>query len=265
MALSLPEDLIRARRPSGGHWSKLYTRIGEISTIICEFFPQILRYVPPFRRPVRSTDFFFPFPFWCGIMLFVEQSAPKPGAVQNSVWEGWRAVGNLTLIGMPGSGKSTVGVLLAKFLGYGFLDVDLIIQQREGALLQDILDRRGVEAFLDAEESAVTGLMCDRCVIAPGGSAVCREKAARHLRSLGPVVYLRVELAELNRRIQNLSTRGIAMEPGQTLADVMAFRAPLYEQYADLIVDCPAGQPLAQTAQDTLERLRRAGLVPERG
>ena len=172
---------------------------------------------------------------------------------------------NVTLVGMPGSGKSTVGVLLAKFLGYGFLDVDLIIQQREGALLQDILDRRGVVPFLDAEEAAVTGLVCDRCVIAPGGSAVCREQAARHLKSLGPVVYLRVELDELSRRIRNLSTRGIAMEPGQTLADVMAFRAPLYEKYADLIVDCPAGQPLAQTAQDVLERLRRAGLVPGPG
>ena len=94
---------------------------------------------------------------------------------------------------------------------------------------------------------------------------MCREQAARHLKSLGPVVYLRVELDELSRRIRNLSTRGIAMEPGQTLADVMAFRAPLYEKYADLIVDCPAGQPLAQTAQDVLERLRRAGLVPGPG
>ena len=80
-------------------------------------------------------------------------------------------MGNITLIGMPGSGKSTVGVLLAKFLGYGFLDVDLVIQRQEGALLQDIIDRRGVAAFLDAEEQAVLGLSCDKHVIAPGGSA----------------------------------------------------------------------------------------------
>jgi shikimate kinase len=157
---------------------------------------------------------------------------------------------------MPGSGKSTVGVLLAKALGYGFLDVDLVIQQREDALLQEILDARGVEAFLDAEEQAVCGLCCDETVIAPGGSAVCREKAARHLKTLGPVVYLRVPLEELQARIQNLSTRGIAMEPGQTLADVMAYRAPLYDQYADLVVDCPPGQTLAETARLTLERLR---------
>lgn len=171
-------------------------------------------------------------------------------------------MGNVTLIGMPGSGKSTVGVLLAKFLGYGFLDVDLVIQQREGALLQDIIDRRGVTAFLDAEEQAVLGLDCDGHVIAPGGSAVCRERAAAHLRELGPVAYLRVDLEELQRRIQNLSTRGIAMEPGQTLADVMALRAPLYDKYADVVVDCPAGQSLAQTAQIVLNRLRQEGLLP---
>jgi len=166
---------------------------------------------------------------------------------------------NITLIGMPGSGKSTVGVLLAKFLGYDFLDVDLVIQQREGALLQDILDARGVEPFLDAEEQAVLELDCTRHVIAPGGSAVCRERAALHLKSLGPVVYLRVSLDELGRRIQNMSTRGIAMEPGQTLADVMAYRAPLYEKYADLVVDCPEGQSLAQTAQLVRERLAALG------
>lgn len=169
---------------------------------------------------------------------------------------------NITLIGMPGSGKSTVGVLLAKLLGYGFLDVDLVIQQQEGALLQEILDNRGVAAFLDAEERAVRNLECSRHVIAPGGSAVCREEAALHLKSLGPVVYLQVSLDELNRRIQNLSTRGIAMEPGQTLADVMAYRAPLYSKYADLTVDCPPGQPLAQTAQTVLQRLRESGLLP---
>ena len=171
-------------------------------------------------------------------------------------------MGNVTLIGMPGSGKSTVGVLLAKFLGYGFLDVDLVIQQQQDALLQQILDRRGVAAFLDAEEQAVLGLQCDEHVIAPGGSAVCRERAALHLKELGPVVYLRVELEELQRRIQNLSTRGIAMEPGQTLADVMAMRAPLYDKYADLIIDCPAGQSLAQTAQMVLDQLRQKGLLP---
>ena len=149
---------------------------------------------------------------------------------------------NVILIGMPGSGKSTVGVLLAKALGYGFLDTDLVIQQREGLLLQDILDQFGVKH-------------CRRTVIAPGGSAVCREGTMAHLKELGPVVYLRVPMEELTSRIQNLATRGIAMEPGQTLADVLAQRAPLYERYADLTVDCLPGQTLAQTTQMVLALL----------
>ena len=167
---------------------------------------------------------------------------------------------NVTLTGMPGSGKSTVGVLLAKALGRNFVDVDLVIQEREGALLQEILDSRGTAAFLDVEEQAVLSLDCRRHIIAPGGSALCRERAALHLRALGPVVYLNVPLEELYRRIQNMSQRGIAMEPGQTLADVMAYRAPLYRKYADLIVDCPAGQELAETARIVKERLGQAGL-----
>ena len=166
---------------------------------------------------------------------------------------------NITLIGMPGSGKSTAGVLLAKLLGYQFLDVDLLIQEREGALLQELLDLRGTAAFLDAEEAAVHTLACRHTVIAPGGSAVCREGAALHLKELGPVVYLRVPLEELTRRVQNLSTRGIAMEPGQTLADVLAYRDPLYRKYADLVVDCPPGQELFQTAQLVMDRLRASG------
>lgn len=165
---------------------------------------------------------------------------------------------NVTLIGMPGSGKSTVGVLLAKLLGFQFLDVDLLIQEREGALLQELLDSRGTQSFLDAEEAAVLSLSCHGTVIAPGGSAVCREGAALHLKRMGPVVYLRVPLEELTRRIRNLSTRGIAMEPGQTLADVMAFREPLYRKYADLTVDCPPGQDLLQTARLVMDRLEGA-------
>ena len=162
---------------------------------------------------------------------------------------------NITLIGMPGSGKSTVGVLLAKTLGYRFVDADLLIQQREGALLQDILDQRGVEGFLDVEEDVIRSLDCTGTVIAPGGSAVCREGAARRLKELGLVVYLHVPLAELERRISNITTRGIAMAPGQTLADVYAIREPLYRKYADLTVDVTGQNTLEETVAAVLERL----------
>ena len=163
---------------------------------------------------------------------------------------------NVVLIGMPGSGKSTVGVLLAKALGYDFLDIDLVIQHREGELLQHILDTRGTAAFLEAEEAAVRSVQCERTVVAPGGSAICRPGAAEHLRSLGPVVYLKVSLDNLHKRIQNMSSRGIAMEPGQTLADVMAYRTPLYEKYADIVVECRDGMSLPETVQLVLAQLR---------
>lgn len=167
---------------------------------------------------------------------------------------------NITLIGMPGSGKSTVGVLLAKALGCGFVDTDLVIQRQEGALLQDILDRRGVSYFLDAEERAICSLHCDQYVIAPGGSAVCRARAMEHLKAMGLVIYLRVPLEQLKERIHNLDSRGIAMEPGQTLEDIMDLRAPLYERYADAVVDAVPGQSTAQTVSSVLERLEQ--LVP---
>lgn len=163
---------------------------------------------------------------------------------------------NITLIGMPGSGKSTVGVLLAKALGYGFLDTDLVIQQQEGGLLQEILDTKGVSYFLDAEERAISTITVHRHVIAPGGSAVCREQGMKRLKELGTVIYLQVPLAQLKDRIENLDSRGIAMEPGQTLDHIMAERAPLYQQYADHIVAVDSQQTLAQTVSLVLGIVR---------
>lgn len=144
---------------------------------------------------------------------------------------------NITLIGMPGSGKSTLGVLLAKTLGFGFLDVDLLIQQREGKLLQEILDESGTDAFLEVEADAACSVDCDKTVIAPGGSVICRARGIEHLRTLGPVVYLRLSYEALEKRIHNLASRGIAFRPGETLRDIYDYRAPLYEKYADLTVD----------------------------
>lgn len=160
---------------------------------------------------------------------------------------------NIILIGMPGSGKSTVGVVLAKALGMKFLDVDLLIQEREGALLQELIDARGVERFLDLERDAICSLDCRGTVAAPGGSCVCREESAAHMRRLGTVVYLELSLPDVEGRIRNLSSRGIALSPGQTLADVYQYRAPLYERCAHITV--PAG---GQSLADTVEAIKCA-------
>lgn len=158
---------------------------------------------------------------------------------------------NIVLIGMPGAGKSTVGVLCAKALGYAFLDTDLVIQAREGALLQALVDTLGVEGFLDAEAQAVRSVLCRRTVVAPGGSAVLRSDAAQHLKTLGKVVYLRLSPQGLERRLHNIKSRGIAMAPGQTIADLYAQRAPLYQRYADVTVDVE-GQTLEETVSAVL-------------
>lgn len=162
---------------------------------------------------------------------------------------------NIVLIGMPGAGKSTVGVLLAKTLGYAFLDTDLVIQEQEGRLLQDLVDALGVEAFLEREADAICSVRCCNTVIAPGGSAVCRERSMEHLRELGRIVYLHLPLEELERRLYNISTRGIAMAPGETLADLYNYRAPLYEKYADLTVEV-GKQTLEETVDQVLSALK---------
>lgn len=164
---------------------------------------------------------------------------------------------NIILIGMPGSGKSTVGVLLAKALGLDFLDTDLTLQQQEGALLQTILEQRGTQGFLDLEEETLCGVQCNHTVISPGGSCVCRARAMAHLVQLGIVIYLRLPLDELTARLNNISTRGIAMEPGETLRDLYDCRAPLYERWADVTLDC-AGQTLEETVACVLRAAQSA-------
>lgn len=155
---------------------------------------------------------------------------------------------NIILIGMPGSGKSSVGVVLAKALGYHFLDVDLLIQQQQGALLQTLLDTRGLDPFLDLERDAICSLDCERTVVAPGGSCICREESIQFMRRLGTVVYLQLSAQEVEARIHNLATRGVALAPGQTLADLYRVRAPLYERCAHLTVPVD-GQTLGETVQ----------------
>ena len=139
---------------------------------------------------------------------------------------------NIILIGMPGSGKSTVGVVLAKELGYSFLDSDLLIQQTVGKKLQAILDERGQDGFLTLEEEVNCGIDVDHTVIATGGSVIFGPKAMAHLATQGTIIHLDVSPAALEERLANLRTRGVVMKPGQTIADVYNIRTPLYLKYA---------------------------------
>lgn len=145
---------------------------------------------------------------------------------------------NITLIGMPGSGKSSVGQLLAQRLGYSFLDVDpLIVRAYHAPSLQWVLDRLGNEGFLDAEAEIISSLSPENTVLSPGGSAVLREKGARRLRELGKVVYLKLPCSVLEKRLWNWGNRGVPLAPGQTLSQLYAQREPYYEKYADFTVD----------------------------
>lgn len=143
---------------------------------------------------------------------------------------------NIILIGMPGSGKSTVGVVLAKYLGYRFLDSDLLIQEKQGRKLSEIIRQEGTDGFLAIEDQVNSEIHADRCVIATGGSAVYGENAMRHLKSMGVVVYLWVSCENLKKRLGDLKDRGVALRDGQTLDDLYAERAPLYEKYADITI-----------------------------
>ncbi len=158
---------------------------------------------------------------------------------------------NIVLIGMPSSGKSTAGVILAKFIGFGFIDCDLLIQNEEKALLCEILEREGAEGFIRIEEKINATLWAKRCVIATGGSVVYSEKAMAHLKELGKIVYLQISEEEVERRIKNFDSRGVVMRGNvTTLKELYRQRASLYERYADVILNCDG-----LTIDDTVEKL----------
>ncbi len=160
---------------------------------------------------------------------------------------------NIVLIGMPGSGKSTIGVLLAKKMTYQFLDSDLLIQERAGMRLQDYIDQYGTDAFERLEDEVNASIDVENTVIATGGSAVYGEKSMMHLKEISTVVYLRVSYEELNNRIKDFATRGIVIPEGQTFLDVYNARAPLYERYADVTIDTAK-----EDFWDTVERMSAA-------
>ena len=146
---------------------------------------------------------------------------------------------NLILIGMPGCGKSTAGVLVAKTLGYGFIDSDLIIQTQEKRLLSDIIKSEGVNGFIDIENKVNASVWADRCVISTGGSVVYCAEAMEHLKSIGTIVYLKLSYEEIQRRLGNIILdRGVVIKQGETLKELYKERVPLYEKYADYVIDC---------------------------
>jgi len=160
-----------------------------------------------------------------------------PGERPTSPWIRFGGVKSVILIGMPGSGKSTVGVLLAKRLRRGFVDTDLVIQERDGRALQEILDSEGPQGFIAREESILRDYVPQGEVVATGGSVVYSESLMRHFSSHGLVVFLDVSAAVLLPRLSNLDTRGVVRRGGQTVEELWDERDPLYRQWADVSID----------------------------
>ena len=144
---------------------------------------------------------------------------------------------NLILIGMPASGKSTVGGILAKLIGYDFIDTDILIQRAEKKRLSEIIEDVGVDGFLEVEARVNASVEADHCVIATGGSAVYSEEAMRHLKKIGHVMYLNVGYETIRKRLGNIKRRGVVLREGQTLRDLYEERTALYKKYADTTIE----------------------------
>lgn len=162
---------------------------------------------------------------------------------------------NIILIGMPGSGKSTCGVIAAKILLKNFFDTDLLIQNIEGISLQNIIDTKGNDYFENAEEQAILNLDIKGTVIATGGSVIYSDKAMQHLKELGAVIFLNLSYDNMCSRIKNLASRGVVMKQGTTLKDMYDERLPLYHKWADEIIDCD-NLSVEQTAQAIFDAVK---------
>ena len=145
---------------------------------------------------------------------------------------------NVILIGMPGAGKSTIGVVLAKSIGFKFIDSDLLIQEKEGKLLHEIISQVGDEGFRKIENDVNSSIDVTKAVIATGGSAVYGKEAMEHFKKIGTVVYLKHSYVVIEKRLGDLGKRGVTIKKGQTLADLYNERTPLYEKYADVVINC---------------------------
>ena len=162
--------------------------------------------------------------------------------------------GNIVLVGMPASGKSTIGVILAKELKYKFVDTDLLLQDATDQTLIEIIAERGLDGFLQFENDMVSRLQARRTVIATGGSVIYGNEAMEHLKAGGTVVYLKHRYEVIASRLTNITTRGVVMRKGATLRDLFRERTPLYERYADLTIEAD-GLTTEQTVQAIKERL----------
>ena len=161
---------------------------------------------------------------------------------------------NIVLIGMPGVGKSTVGVILAKILGYKFVDTDIVIQQSEGRLLREIISECGIDGFLETENRICSSLEAENSVIATGGSVVYGSEAMKHLSQTGTVVYLKLDFETLRERLGNIRNRGVVIRNGQSLESLFEERSPLYEKYADIVID-ENGCDIEKTINKLIEKL----------
>lgn len=161
---------------------------------------------------------------------------------------------NIVLIGMPGVGKSTVGVILAKVLGYQFIDADLVIQEQEGRLLCEIIEQEGTQGFIEVENRVNASIQAKHAIIATGGSVVYGKEAMEHLGEIGTVIYLQVPYPALEKRLADIKGRGVVLKEDQTLRDLYEERTPLYEKYADICI-CETGLGVEQTVDQVVEKL----------
>ena len=160
---------------------------------------------------------------------------------------------NIILIGMPGSGKSTAGVILAKVLGYGFIDTDILIQMHSNARLEEIIASKGIDGFLEVESEVCSSIDVTHTVIATGGSAVYSDRAMQHLKTLGKIVYLEVGINDLKERLSDMKKRGVVLKENQTLENLLEERAGLYNKYADIVVN-ESGLGLEETVEQIREK-----------
>lgn len=161
---------------------------------------------------------------------------------------------NIIFIGMPAVGKSTVGVVVAKRLGYEFIDTDLLIQKQEKRLLREIIAQEGIDNFLKIENQVNRDVQAEQAVISPGGSVVYCEEAMQHYKEQGTIVYLQASFATISSRLKNAKKRGVTLREGQTLKDLYNERIVLFEKYADITVS-EDGQELEKTIENVLEAL----------